>query len=87
MGISCTIKDIMGGGGGRLCEVAYTNPLLRPSMGAWALLPLAMPVTVWCSQDLSTRAKARKRTTERGKGVGGGFPLPMVGRFFLKIRV
>ena len=71
--------------GGRLCEVAYTNPLLpllkisfTPIKGEHGpLCPLAMPVTVvqpgFVNGGGGGGAKRRSEATERGEGVGGGF--------------
>ena len=73
-----------GGGGegvGRLCKVAYTNPLLPPltfffsnQWGAWALVPLAMPVTG--VQPGFVNGGGAKRGSEATECVGGA-----IGRF------
>ena len=74
--------------GGWLYEVTYTNPyspfffiiLLqsrgRGGGGAWALVPLAMPVTVVQPGFVNGVPKRGSEATELGEGVGGGFPLP-----------
>ena len=71
--------------GGWLCEVTYTNPLLPSSFenyftpikgaGAWPLVPLAIPVTVVQPGFVNRGPKRGSEATERGEGVGGGFPL------------
>ena len=63
-----------------------TNPLLSPSFenyftpikgaGAWPFVPLAMPVTVVQPGFVNGGPKRGSEATERGEGVGGGFPLP-----------
>ena len=84
--------------GGRLCEVAYTNPIL-PSFkffhsnqgeggGHGLLYPLAMPVPQLAFVNLGS--KRGSEATEWGGGGGGGGECvsPSHGReFFLKIRV
>ena len=72
--------------GGRLCEVAYTNPLLSPFKffhsnqgggGHGLLCPLAMPVPQLAFVNLGS--KRGSEATEWGEGV---FPPPTVGIFF-----
>ena len=71
----------------RLCEVAYTNPLVPPFSvfffnsnqrggggGAWALVPLGMPVTIVQPGLVNLWPKRGSEETEHGEGVGGGFP-------------
>ena len=69
--------------GGRLCEVAYTNPLLPPfnffhsnqgGGGAWALVPLSYASSA--AGICQPRVKAR----ERSDRVGGGCVSPSHGR-------
>ena len=74
--------------GGWLCEVTYTNPLLSPSFeklfysnqGGGDMSPCALN---YASDGGAARIcqrgpKQGSEATERGEGVGGGFP----GRFF-----
>ena len=76
--------------GGRLCEVAYTNPLLPPfnffhsnqgGGGHGLLYPLAMPVPVVQLAFVNLGSKRGSEATEWGEGV---FPLPTVGNFFVE---
>ena len=66
-------------------------PLLNfpQSMGAWVLVPLSYASDSGAARICQQGAKARERSDQAGGGcfVGGGFPPPTVGRFFLKIRV
>ena len=72
--------------GGRLCEVAYTNPLLSPfnffhsnqgGGGHGLLYPLAIPVrsASGAAGICQPRVKARERSDRVG-GEGEVFPFP-----------
>ena len=76
--------------GGRLCEVAYTNPLLPPfnffhsnqgGGGAWALVPLSYASASGAAGICQPRSKRGSEATEWGESV---FPLPTVGNFFVE---
>ena len=69
--------------GGRLCEVAYTNPLLPPfnffhsnqgGGGAWALVPLSYASASGAAGICQPRVKARERSDRVGGRVCFPFP-------------
>ena len=72
--------------GGWLCEVTYQIPWLPPSFeklfystqggGGMAPCALSYPVTVVQPGFVNRGPKRGSEATERGEGVGGGFPLP-----------
>ena len=70
--------------------IPYLPPLkfpLTPIKGAGhePLCPLAVPVTVVQPGFVNGGPKRGSEATERGEGVGGGFPPPTVGRRKKKI--
>ena len=72
--------------GGWLCEVTYTNPLLPPSFEklfysnqggrGMALCALSYASDGGAARICQRGPKRGSKATERGEGVGGGFPLP-----------
>ena len=70
--------------GGWLCEVTYTNPLLSPSLknyftpikgtGTCPLVPFSYANDGGAARICQRGPKRGSEATERGEGVGGGFP-------------